>query len=246
MSSLRRLAPNTSKHRSPDDRRQEPTQIGKLHSPKYALINSASIRSRSVQTMDIRSVSQRKNILAHLENGNIKLADLVVDVLMCAPANHPYPSLLADLVNNCHTILNTLHTHSRCNKKTLTWGHTVMSKHYADMIGELAHDDSRWHFNATHAQPAQIQDFRLEDMAETIQCEYPLLWSLMFRLVTGCLDTEPISDEQACRSSGDGDDGEGDISRSSPKGMSRVELDQHKRRIARSRVVVSTVVDNAV
>lgn len=71
-----------------------------------------------------------------------------------------------------------------------------MSKHYADAVDKLAHEEVDWHFNATHTKPSQVRDFRLEDLAETAQREQPQLWSLVFRLVTGQQDVDDMSDEE--------------------------------------------------
>ncbi|KAI9066923.1 hypothetical protein FKP32DRAFT_1551960, partial [Trametes sanguinea] len=45
-------------------------------------------------------------------------------------------------------------------------------------IQELSRDGHEWHFNATHARPEQVTDFRIEDMVEHVSSTAPDLWNL--------------------------------------------------------------------
>ncbi|KAI0683212.1 hypothetical protein BC835DRAFT_1423521 [Cytidiella melzeri] len=128
-----------------------------------------------------------RHMLELLESSRISLADLVISTLMHPQSKHPHPFLFKDFV------LSSLYYNSPSHKQTLSWAHSIMSKHYADAIDSLAHNIDHWHFSASQAKPAQIRDFCLEELAVTIQREQPRLWSLVFRLATGSEDTEPVT-----------------------------------------------------
>ncbi|KAF7793203.1 hypothetical protein EIP86_004312 [Pleurotus ostreatoroseus] len=53
------------------------------------------------------------------------------------------------------------------------------------MVQKLASKEHGWHFNATNAHAEQIQDFRIEDMIESIQACTPELWNLVISLLSG-------------------------------------------------------------
>lgn len=176
------------------------------------------------------------DILKTLERDKVSISDLLVTLLMYPPAKHPLPFLLADVTNNCRPILNALHSNSRCKTTTLDWGHEIMCKQYSDSIGRLAHTEPSWHFNATHAEPAQIRDFQLDGLARTVQQNYSDIWSLFFRMATGFSDTDQVSDEQARQ--GVEEDGEEAPSRSSP--LTSDELNERRNKVRHARVIVST------
>ncbi|KAI0683413.1 hypothetical protein BC835DRAFT_1295982, partial [Cytidiella melzeri] len=133
------------------------------------------------------------HMLELLESSRISLADLVVSTLMHPQSKHSHPFLFEDLTRHCLPVLSSLYYNSLSHEQTLSWAHSIMSKHYADAIDSLAHNIDHWHFSASQAKPAQIRDFRLEELAVTIQREQPRLWSLVFRLATGSEDTEPVT-----------------------------------------------------
>ncbi|KAI0083688.1 hypothetical protein BDY19DRAFT_899903 [Irpex rosettiformis] len=62
-----------------------------------------------------------------------------------------------------------------------------MVRRYSEALQRLAHDSPELHFGILHAEPWQIQEFRLEDMAAMVWRKVPLLWSMIHRLVTGDL-----------------------------------------------------------
>ncbi|EJF60694.1 hypothetical protein DICSQDRAFT_20038, partial [Dichomitus squalens LYAD-421 SS1] len=47
---------------------------------------------------------------------------------------------------------------------------------------DLAKAEQGWHFGAMHTQPEQLRDFKIEDMANTMQMVAPKLWSLVLGL----------------------------------------------------------------
>ncbi|KAI0084796.1 hypothetical protein BDY19DRAFT_987352 [Irpex rosettiformis] len=62
-----------------------------------------------------------------------------------------------------------------------------------------------------HTKPSQIGDFRLEDLADATRRQQPRLWSLVFLLATGHLDSEHMPDEEEVGSIDEDEDvGEGE------------------------------------
>ncbi|TBU25966.1 hypothetical protein BD311DRAFT_604917, partial [Dichomitus squalens] len=53
-----------------------------------------------------------------------------------------------------------------------------MCARYSQAIQDLAKAEQGWHFGAMHTQPEQLRDFKIEDMANTMQMVAPELWSL--------------------------------------------------------------------
>ncbi|KAI0681765.1 hypothetical protein BC835DRAFT_1311785 [Cytidiella melzeri] len=95
---------------------------------------------------------------------------LTISVLLHQGLQHPFPFLLQDLVVRTRELHGVLY-------------HRPESK-YSAAIENLSHDRNL-QFNISHARPQQIQDFRMEDMAIGIWEQQPMLWSLIYCLVTG-------------------------------------------------------------
>lgn len=60
-----------------------------------------------------------------------------------------------------------------------------MCLQYSSAVYNLSHDEPKWHFNALDADPEQLADFRIEDMAATVRAREPKLWSLVMAMLTG-------------------------------------------------------------
>ncbi|KAI1781686.1 hypothetical protein LXA43DRAFT_908048 [Ganoderma leucocontextum] len=58
-----------------------------------------------------------------------------------------------------------------------------MCPRYARAVQNLARVKNGWHFGAARATPAQVRDFRLEDLARSLRSMEPELWTLIFRTV---------------------------------------------------------------
>ncbi|KAI0703413.1 hypothetical protein BC835DRAFT_1410692 [Cytidiella melzeri] len=186
-----------------------------------------------------------RHMLELLESSRISLADLVVSTLMHPQSKHPHPFLFEDLTRHCLPVLSSLYYNSLSHEQTLSWAHSIMSKHYADAIDSLAHNIDHWHFSASQAKPAQIRDFRLEELAVTIQREQPRLWSLVFRLATGSEDTEPVTGDAIGEDSDAEDEEENNFDHAGPdaeQGLRRKKI--HGLRVIKTVTVTSILTHN--
>ena len=60
-----------------------------------------------------------------------------------------------------------------------------MCTRYATAAQNLTSIKNGWHFGAARATPAQVRDFRLEDLARSMRTKEPELWRLVFGLLGG-------------------------------------------------------------
>ncbi|KAI0683020.1 hypothetical protein BC835DRAFT_1409479 [Cytidiella melzeri] len=129
-----------------------------------------------------------REILAHMEHQRISLAELT--------ASHPFPFLLQDLVARAAKI-------HECRDTTVLWAHDCMTAVYSSALHDLLCNNRDLHFNITYAEPQQIREFCMEDMATTIWKQQPMLWSLIYHLVAGDMST---GDEEPGSGRDDSDD----------------------------------------
>jgi hypothetical protein len=54
-----------------------------------------------------------------------------------------------------------------------------MKARYASSIRELTRKEHGWHFSALRASAKQLEDFRIEDMAEKMKNLAPELWDML-------------------------------------------------------------------
>ena len=57
--------------------------------------------------------------------------------------------------------------------------HNLMRQRYKDEIRELLKVEHSWQFNALHASADQIDQFRIKDMASSMEWQSPYLWTLL-------------------------------------------------------------------
>jgi hypothetical protein len=76
-------------------------------------------------------------------------------------------------------ILTALKAHPQTSKSTLEWASDMMKAQYAQSIQELTKTEHGWHFSALRASAKQLEDFRIEDMAEKMQQLAPELWDML-------------------------------------------------------------------
>jgi len=97
--------------------------------------------------------------------------------------NHPVNDILE--LGQSKLILDAFLSHPKTSTSTSTWAHNVAKKKYALSIKSLAHKSHGWHFNAFRASAKQLEDFRIEDMAERMRELEPELWDLMDLMLGG-------------------------------------------------------------
>lgn len=133
-----------------------------------------------------------------MERERISLTDMTTAVLSHQSRNapHPYPFLLNDLIARTREMHTAFFYRPECVSTTVEWAHDFMVRRYSEALHRLSHNEPAFHFNILHAEPWQIQEFRLEDVAAHIWRKEPLLWSIIYRLVTGDVtgaDEEPLA-----------------------------------------------------
>ncbi|KAI0332529.1 hypothetical protein GY45DRAFT_1396349 [Cubamyces sp. BRFM 1775] len=123
------------------------------------------------------------DILNHLESANVTLTDLLCFALLARDPNNISRPIYQDLLQNTKTILSAFYYNPGTSSSTLAWAHATMCAQYAKAVSDLTHLDQQWHFVASQASPDQILDFRLEEMAETMEARAPILWTLIGSLL---------------------------------------------------------------
>jgi len=86
---------------------------------------------------------------------------------------------LDGLVTHTTEILTALAAHQSTSKSTLKWASDLMKARYAQSIRELTRKEHGWHFSALRASAKQLEDFRIEDMAEKMEQLAPELWEML-------------------------------------------------------------------
>ncbi|KAJ7754036.1 hypothetical protein B0H16DRAFT_1316633 [Mycena metata] len=84
-----------------------------------------------------------------------------------------------DLVKHSDAILDAFLEHPRTSHSTLAWANGKIKSQYAQSIRDLAEKDNGWHFSAGNTSAAQLQNFRIEDMAKNMKSLAPELWDLL-------------------------------------------------------------------
>ncbi|KAJ7306711.1 hypothetical protein DFH08DRAFT_622444, partial [Mycena albidolilacea] len=96
-------------------------------------------------------------------------------------SNHP---TVNDLVAHSDDILSAFFKHPRTSDSTLAWAHGIIKSRYAQLIRDLADKENGWHFSAANTSAAQLQEFRIEDMATKMKTLAPELWDLLGLLLS--------------------------------------------------------------
>jgi hypothetical protein len=64
------------------------------------------------------------------------------------------------------------------------WAHDLVNRSHTKSVQELSSIRNGWHFNALHTSVHQINDFRIEDMAQDIKLSAPHLWNTIYTLLS--------------------------------------------------------------
>ncbi|KAI0669880.1 hypothetical protein C8Q78DRAFT_1070340 [Trametes maxima] len=125
-----------------------------------------------------------RSVLHHLRVSNVTLSELI-NFVITQNRSHKGPNdiLFQDIVTNTRAILSALDLHPATKASTTAWAHDLMRTLYSAAVRELTDTSHGWHFGARHADPAQVRDFRLDDMAGHFERLAPDLWSLMISLL---------------------------------------------------------------
>lgn len=126
-----------------------------------------------------------RNILSNLQSTNVTLSELFTFVVVHGQFNGPNDILFQDIINNTRVLLSSLYHNPATASSTVAWTHEVARAHYSNAVSQLTHVSHGWHFGATQADPSQIQDFQLDDMATHLERSAPDLWALVLDLLGG-------------------------------------------------------------
>jgi hypothetical protein len=94
--------------------------------------------------------------------------------------NHP---AVRDIADNIQAILSSLFNHHALRYPVLQWALTITNSDHANSIQTLTRASQGWHFSASNASAEQLQEFELEDMADSMESDTPHLW----RMIKGLL-----------------------------------------------------------
>ncbi|KII90676.1 hypothetical protein PLICRDRAFT_174059 [Plicaturopsis crispa FD-325 SS-3] len=122
-----------------------------------------------------------KTLQVLLEN-NLSVSELLLGLLEDKSfENHPSYRDVAESHDEIQAAL-------LCSKKTaelaLSWAHTTMKRKYTESVQELSDKGSGWHFGAINASAAELEAFRIEEMAKKMEGQAPELWDLLDTLLT--------------------------------------------------------------
>src|SRR5882762_5896902 len=103
--------------------------------------------------------------------------------LLASPALTSHPSV-QKLNSDLPDILQMLGSHSALSTSVTDMCHKYMMHKYANEALHLVSKKNGWHFSAWHASAEQLEAFSLEDMAQQLTAQAPLLWDLLGTLLT--------------------------------------------------------------
>lgn len=83
-----------------------------------------------------------------------------------------------DLLDNTTQIIDAFSKNPRSATSTYAWARKAIQKKTTESIKILTANDD-WHFNAEHAVAADLEDFKIEQMAAEMKALAPDLWSLL-------------------------------------------------------------------
>jgi hypothetical protein len=134
--------------------------------------------------LDINAAS---SILQFISQNHTTIRELVVFVLHNSSfSQHP---LVLDIIQHPHDLLSCIS--DTCHQPPLIdWAIELANRSHVKSIQELSGKENGWHFGALHASVAQIQDFRLEEMAQKMRSTAPALWNTIISLL--CVNNKPL------------------------------------------------------
>ncbi len=158
-----------------------PTSIPLDYVTRLSCIYTSLTDAMSASTSD-RSTLLR-NVLSNLQSLNVTLLELLSFVVVHTQFNRPNDILFKDLVANTRVILAALYHNPATASSSLAWAQDITRAHHSDTVSQLTSVSHGWHFGATQADPTQIQDFQLDDMADHLEKSAPDLWALVIGLL---------------------------------------------------------------
>lgn len=120
--------------------------------------------------------NQITGVLGALASNGISASTFFISLLQ----NQYFPaSATNDLVANLSQILTALLAHPNVNQPVLQWAGTVFTQKVARSIADLSKVENGWHFGAANVSAEQLADFRVEELAQDMECMAPELWHFL-------------------------------------------------------------------
>ncbi|KAJ7733399.1 hypothetical protein DFH07DRAFT_944866 [Mycena maculata] len=170
--------------------------------------------------------SQITRIASVLEQEAVTASDFVITLLERESyRDHPCTT---SLVEKAPEIIDLFSKHPRSAQSTFTWARKIIQKKTADSI-KLLTANQDWHFDAGHASAEQLEDFQIEEMAQSMKEMAPDLWNLLHLLLSK--DHKDIDGDQVMGGTNDSEFDElGDFAQPIPDGpTSRAERVEKRR-----------------
>ena len=121
-------------------------------------------------------------ILEFITDSNTTLSEVLTCLLLDSSVEDH--RLVLDIIDRTADILDTLYRKPAAQEVTVKWAHDIVIKSHMRSLRELACTHHGWHFNVTNATADQIKDFRIEDMARHIKATAPMLWHMVYKLLS--------------------------------------------------------------
>lgn len=124
-------------------------------------------------------------VLSAVQAAHVTLSELFCFVIVHTQFNGPNDILFQDIVLNVRPILTALHDNAATANAILGWTEELAHAQYAGAVSQLTQVSSGWHFSMAQASPTQVEDFRIDDMADHFERTEPTLWALVVELLGG-------------------------------------------------------------
>ncbi|KAI0684930.1 hypothetical protein BC835DRAFT_1421798 [Cytidiella melzeri] len=117
-----------------------------------------------------------EEILHILSSHNTTISEMMKSALSLEASYHP---LVRDLLASRADLLSALAQNSQTSHDVNRWIGGKAMEIIDEEISTLASDSAGWHFIAGHAEPYQLQEFDLADMAREMRAIAPHLWAML-------------------------------------------------------------------
>ena len=123
-------------------------------------------------------------IFAALEAENKSIADFMDEITTNAQYyNHPAVTELRSSAVRICTLLDratqSSETSERGESEIRIWATGVVLGNFQQELQGLMNKSNKWRFGAMHSKAQQIEEFKIEDMASTMNEQAPCLWNAL-------------------------------------------------------------------
>lgn len=121
-------------------------------------------------------------VVSVFASSNITISDFIFHILTSTSGTERF--LRDNLLLYADALSEGLIKHPKRTHSNLQWATEYVKSKYAGEIRDLVQRNSGWHFSASTATADQLQEFRIEEMAERMQQIAPQLWDLVGLLLS--------------------------------------------------------------